>query len=123
MVGVLANHWHRHPNVLDGVFWDHFNMILWVPDELPGVEGELDLDGDGIAHREDEDEIEAYRQASEDLIREFRNALGDDVIQIAERESRRKGLHIRDARRWHDVRELSRGRVSPRKHAPDGRSG
>jgi hypothetical protein len=82
MIGVLQDHWYAHENVLDGVFWDHFNMLLWVPDNLVGVEGEMDLDGDGIPHKDDEDEKEAYRQASVSLIREFRAALGDDVIQI-----------------------------------------
>lgn len=83
MVGVIADHWYAHPNVIDGVFWDHFNTYLWVPNVLPGVEGGMDLDGDGITHRDDEDEMLAYRQASASLICELRSALGDGVIQIA----------------------------------------
>lgn len=83
MVDVLVDHWSAHDNVLDGFYWDHFNSFLWVPIEIPGVEGEMDLDGDGIAHRDDEDEKQAYRDASEDLIRRVRRALGSDVIQIA----------------------------------------
>lgn len=83
MVDVLAAHWTAHDNVLDGIFWDHFNNFLWVPDQIEGVEGEMDLDGDGIPHRQDEDEMAAYRAAAEDLILRARRALGGDVIQIA----------------------------------------
>ncbi len=83
IVQVLVDHWSAHSNVLDGIFWDHFNDYLWVPQDIAGVEGEMDLDGDGIAHRDDEDEMAAYRAASEDLILRVRNALGDDVIQVA----------------------------------------
>ena len=83
MVQVLTDHWHAHDNVLDGIFWDHFNAFLWVQISIPGVEGQMDLDGDGIPHREDEDEMQAYREASADLISRARRALGGDVIQIA----------------------------------------
>lgn len=83
MVEVLAQQWTLHENVLDGILWDHFNDYLWVPLTLPGVEGEMDLDGDGIPHRQDEDEMQAYRDASVDLIQRTRRALGADVIQIA----------------------------------------
>lgn len=83
MIAVLASHFNRYDNRLDGFFWDHFNLWLWVPDSVPGCEGEMDLDGDGIPHREDEDEMEAYRLASEDLINGVRDALGPQVIQVA----------------------------------------
>lgn len=82
MVSVLAEHWRSSANVPDGVYWDHFNDWLWVAD-VPGVQGEVDLDGDLVPHREDADEMEAYRGASEDLVRRLRLALGDRVIQIA----------------------------------------
>ncbi|MBU8869999.1 MAG: putative glycoside hydrolase family 15 protein [Gemmatimonadales bacterium] len=83
MVQVLSDHWYAHENVLDGIFWDHFNSYLWVMPNISGVVGEMDLDGDGISHREDEDEMQAYRDASVDLISRTRRALGGDVIQIA----------------------------------------
>ena len=82
MVGALVDHWYAHDNVFDGIFWDHFNQVLWVPSSVPGVNGEMDLDGNGIPHREDPDEILAYRLASEALIQEARAALGNDVIQF-----------------------------------------
>lgn len=83
MVRVLADHWYAHDNVLDGIMWDHFNSYLWVPLAIEGVQGELDLDGDGIPHRQDEDEMQAYRDASTDLLWRAQRALGRDVIQIA----------------------------------------
>ncbi|PID80774.1 hypothetical protein CSB20_05755 [bacterium DOLZORAL124_64_63] len=82
MVQVLRNHWEAHDNVFDGIFWDHFNTKLWVINELEGREGDMDLDGDGISHKNDEDEMEAYRQASVALITRAREVLGEDVIQI-----------------------------------------
>lgn len=82
MIDVLADHWHAHSNVIDGVYWDHFNTTLWVSESVPGREGSLDLDGDGIAHQDDPDEIEAYKDASTALITELRARLGQQVIQI-----------------------------------------
>lgn len=83
MAGVIAEHWQAHQNVFDGIFWDHFNPFLWVPLELAGREGDMDLDGDGIPHRQDDDEMAAYRQASEDLIRSVREKLPTGTIQVA----------------------------------------
>lgn len=82
MVGVLAEHWRTRDNVPDGIFWDAFNDWLWVP-EVAGVEGDMDLDDDLLPHREDEDELQAYRDASDDLIRAVRREIGAHVIQIA----------------------------------------
>jgi len=83
MVGVLATHWQAHESVFDGIFWDHFNTELWVDDSVPGCDGELDLDRDGVPHHDDENEIQAYREASVDLIERVRVALGNDIIQVA----------------------------------------
>lgn len=82
MVQVLADHWTAHSNTLDGIFWDHFNLHLWTSSGVPGLEGDLDLNGNGIAHRDDEPEMEAYRAASVALIQRTREVLGGQVIQI-----------------------------------------
>jgi hypothetical protein len=82
MIDVLEDHWEAHSNVVDGIYWDHFNTNLWVMDSVPGRDGSLDLDGDGIAHLDDADEIQAYRDASTALIQEVRARLGDHVIQV-----------------------------------------
>lgn len=82
MIDVLASHWEAHSNVVDGIYWDHFSTKLWVADSVPGREGSLDLDGDGIAHQDDDDEIQAYQDASAALVQELRVRLGEQVIQI-----------------------------------------
>ncbi len=83
MIGVLASHLDVHHTRIDGLFWDHFNSWLWVPDVIPGVSGNMDLDGDGVAHRTDLDEQAAYRAASDAMVSEARARLGTDLIQIA----------------------------------------
>lgn len=68
-------------NRFDGVFWDYFASSLWWPvDTL--FEGEPDLDGDGVPHHQDPDEMAAYRQACVDLVTEVRTLLGEDFIQV-----------------------------------------
>jgi len=82
MVDVLAEQWAANANVFDGIFWDHFNTQLWVASNVPGCDGEVDLDGDGIAHGDDEDEMQAYRDASTALVQRVSSVLGPDVIQV-----------------------------------------
>lgn len=82
MIGVLSDHWTAHSNVFDGIMWDHFNEKLWVMRTLEGRYGDLDLDGDGIPHNEDEDEMAAYRDASVELVTLARQVLGNDIIQV-----------------------------------------
>ena len=68
-------------NVFDGVFWDYFNNSIWVPDWMD-VEGDIDMDGDGIPHQIDQDEMLAYQNAQVSLVQELRNELGSEFIQI-----------------------------------------
>jgi hypothetical protein len=68
-------------NVFDGVYWDYFNNSLWVSPDIPNV-GDPDMDGDGIGHWDDPDEMIAYRAAQVDLVRAARDSLGDDFIQF-----------------------------------------
>jgi len=70
-------------NRVDGFYWDYFSLTLWIPDVVRTyMSGEPDLDGDGIAHLDDEDELAAWRQAQESLINGIRNRLGVNFIQI-----------------------------------------
>lgn len=81
IAGVIRDFQATTNNPLDGVFWDYFPMQLWWPVE--GLfEGEADLDGDGVPHHQDPDEIAAFRQACDDLVLEVRAELGEDFIQI-----------------------------------------
>ena len=68
-------------NQLDGVYWDYFNNSLWIPDWLD-VEGDPDLDQDGISHYVDADELLAYQAACTDLVVALRDSLGEDFVQI-----------------------------------------
>ncbi|MBU2502498.1 putative glycoside hydrolase family 15 protein [bacterium] len=70
-------------NQFDGVFWDYFSPMLWVPDNLPGVYGDPDMDGDGVAHFDDADEIDRFLRGQEAWIDEMRARMGEDFIQIA----------------------------------------
>jgi len=68
-------------NVFDGLYWDYFNRTLWVSPDVPN-EGDPDMDGDGIGHWDDPDEMEAYRDAQIELINAARDSLGEDFIQV-----------------------------------------
>lgn len=68
-------------NVFDGIMWDYFNTALWVSPTVTST-GDPDMDGDGIGHWVDVDELAAYRQAQVDLVNAARDSLGEDFIQI-----------------------------------------
>ncbi len=67
---------------LDGVYWDYFGDSLWISPDVHNVVGEPDMDGDGIPHWSDSDELVAYRAASVAWIHEMRRIYGDEFIQI-----------------------------------------
>jgi hypothetical protein len=70
-------------NKFDGVYWDYFNEQLWIAPAVDGMEGEPDMDGDGIAHWDDEDERQAFKDAQYEWVKEMRAAMGPGFIQIA----------------------------------------
>ncbi len=83
MIDVIAKYKRSGPNHLDGVMWDYFGSSLWIPPESAAqMEGEPDLDGDGIPHFDDPDEIAALKSAQEFLVNELREELGSDFVQI-----------------------------------------
>ncbi|MFH1844953.1 MAG: putative glycoside hydrolase [bacterium] len=70
-------------NRVDGFYWDYFSLTLWIPDVVRDyMDGEPDLDGDGIVHFDDEDELAAFQLAQELIIEGVRNRLGVNFIQI-----------------------------------------
>ena len=74
--------YHRaSQNKFDGIFWDYFNKWIWI---APGVDvdGDPDLDGDGIPHASDPDELQAWREAQVTLVAAVRDSLGEDFIQF-----------------------------------------
>ncbi|MBK7188468.1 MAG: hypothetical protein IPH86_07275 [bacterium] len=81
MVETIVEFQRNSLNQLDGVYWDYFNTALWVYPELT-IEGDPDMDGDGIAHLSDPDELAAYRAGEVALVTALRDSLGEDYIQI-----------------------------------------
>ncbi len=82
MIEIIARWNEAGVNRLDGVFWDFFNDPLWIAPWLDNVEGEPDLDGDGISYFEDPDEQQAYRQSQVLLVQELRARMGEGFLQI-----------------------------------------
>lgn len=68
---------------LDGVYWDYFNIELWISEDVDTMEGEPDMDGDGVPHFSDADEKAAFVAAQDQWIHEMRARMGEDFIQVA----------------------------------------
>jgi hypothetical protein len=83
MLDVLVSYQQSSSAKLDGVYWDYFNPELWISEDLHTMTGEPDIDGDGVPHFQDTDEMEAFRAAQVALVREMRGRLGNEFIQIA----------------------------------------
>ncbi|MBK7046973.1 MAG: hypothetical protein IPH48_10775 [bacterium] len=83
MVETIVQHSRASNNRFDGIFWDYFNNEIWVhPNVDAAVNGDPDMDGDGVPQHLDANEGVAYRQACADLATAVRDSLGDDHIQI-----------------------------------------
>lgn len=83
VLDVFAAYQGTGGNTFDGVFWDNFCSKLWGADDLDLNDGEIDLDGDGVGHFADPDEIAAMHRAQEAWVRELRARFGEGFIQIA----------------------------------------
>ena len=81
MVTTIVEFHRASNNVFDGIFWDYFNNEIWI---APGVDvdGDPDLDGDGIPHVSDQDELQAWRDAQVSIVSAVRDSLGEDFIQF-----------------------------------------
>ncbi len=82
MLDIFVRYQNESQHKLDGVYWDYFNFSLWLSPYVRTMEGEPDLDGDGIVHWDDEDEMAAYQESEVAWIQEMRAAMGEDFIQI-----------------------------------------
>ena len=82
VLDVFVSYQNSSENRFDGVFWDYFAPWLWIPDSVE-MDGEPDMDGDGVPHWDDEDEKQAFVDAQDAWVDEMRVALGEDFIQIA----------------------------------------
>lgn len=83
IVGTIAEYAQQSANQVDGIFWDYFNTKIWVAYSVEDqVDGYPDLDGDGIAMADDEDEIQAYKDACDSMIVRMEELMGEDFIQV-----------------------------------------
>lgn len=82
MIETVMEFQETSTNKFDGIMWDYFNYTLWVYDGITNVTGQPDMDGDGIAHLNDLDEVLAYRDAEVSLVSALRDSLGEDFIQV-----------------------------------------
>lgn len=83
MIDVFADYQRTSGEPFDGVFWDYFSPRLWISPLVTSMEGEPDLDGDGLAHWDDDDEQQAFVNAQDAWVDEMRRRMGGDFIQIA----------------------------------------
>jgi hypothetical protein len=82
MLDVFSHYQKTSSNKFDGVYWDYFNEVLWIAPAVTSMEGDPDMDGDGVSHWDDPDEIQAFKDAQYDWVHEMQAAMGPDFIQI-----------------------------------------
>ena len=70
-------------HLIDGIMHDYFMYSVYIsPYSRPTVEGEPDLDGDGIPCSEDQDERDLLLLWQKEYLRELRSRFGDDFIMV-----------------------------------------
>jgi hypothetical protein len=83
IVGLLERYRSSGVGALDGIMHDYFmerpNINPSIRDQ---VEGEIDFDGDGVTFDDDPDERALFVLWQKEYVREIRNRLGEDFIQI-----------------------------------------
>lgn len=83
LIDVFAGFQAQSEAKLDGIYWDYFSPYLWISPDVTTMNGEPDMDGDGVAHLVDADEIASFNAAQEAWIGELRARMGDDFVQVA----------------------------------------
>jgi hypothetical protein len=84
MLAVLHKYRTTSGSPFDGLAWDYFSAPLWIPPAVAAnMQGEIDLDGDGVPHAQDADELDGWRAAQDALVREARARFGPDCLEFA----------------------------------------
>ncbi|MCB1184558.1 hypothetical protein KDM41_14100, partial [bacterium] len=83
MLDVFVHYQRTSSNKFDGVYWDYFNPSLWIAPTVDAMNGEPDMDGDGVAHWDDPDELQAFQDGQDAWVAEMQAAMGRGFIQIA----------------------------------------
>jgi len=81
MIDTVEEFQNNSVNKLDGILWDYFANSLWIYSGVD-VDGEPDMDGNGLPHANDPDERIAFRNSHVSLINELRERMGESFIQI-----------------------------------------
>lgn len=83
IVDLLEKHLEQRPWAIDGIMHDYFMYQPYINHGIAdSVDGEIDLDGDGVPIGEDPGEKELFYQWQIDYAREIRQRFGTDFIQI-----------------------------------------
>jgi hypothetical protein len=83
IVDLLEEYTDAWPGAIDGVMHDYFMYQPYVSPYNDNVEGEIDLDGNGIPTGEDANERAVFLRWQKDYAASIRSRLGRDFIQIA----------------------------------------
>jgi hypothetical protein len=83
MLDIFEHYQNTSGNRFDGVFWDYFATSLWIAPQVTTMEGEPDMDQDGVPHWDDADELRAFLDAQDAWVDEMQSRMGRDFIQIA----------------------------------------
>ncbi len=83
IVDMLEKYTDAWPGAIDGVMHDYIMYQPYISPYNDNVEGELDLDDNGILIGDDDNEREVYLQWQKDYVAAIRSRLGPRFIQIA----------------------------------------
>ncbi len=83
LVDLLETYRDGRESSMDGIIHDYFMNYFYITPYTEGqVEGQIDLDGNGITMKEDQRELELFLRWQIEFAREIRQRFGDDFIQI-----------------------------------------
>lgn len=84
IVDLLEQHINARPGAVDGIMHDYFMYQPYIsPLAAADVEGEIDLDGNGIVIGQDAEERALFLRWQKDYAAEIRSRFGPDFIQVA----------------------------------------
>jgi hypothetical protein len=83
IAGLIARYADEYPEAIDGIMHDYFMYRPFISPYLNGsVEGDIDLDGNGILIGDDESERELFLRWQKDYAGRLRELMGPDFIQV-----------------------------------------
>lgn len=84
MIDIVCAVAQRHPGLMDGFFHDYLTARPYqYPQPDPESDNWIDLDGDGIDSRYDDDELVAWYDWQLRLLQELQDRFGPGLVQVA----------------------------------------